>query len=78
MQNKKYFNRSKPDILRLLWDIVVFRLVAYMLNIICLILQLSFIQNYIYMNFRTNLTQCYINFSRQEHQIDVLFVSFNA
>ena len=29
-----------------------------------------FIQHFIYMNFRTNLTQFYINFSRQEHQIE--------
>ena len=29
-------NRSKPKLLRLLWDIVVFRLVAYLLNIISL------------------------------------------
>ena len=26
------------------------------------------------MNFRINLTQFYINFSRQEHEIDVLYV----
>ena len=38
----------------------------------------TFMQNCIYMNFRKNLTQFYINFSRQEHQIDVLYVSFNA
>ena len=30
------------------------------------------------MNFRLNLAQFYINFSRQEHQIDVLYVSLNA
>ena len=30
------------------------------------------------MNFRINLTQFYINISRQEHQIDVLYVSINA
>ena len=29
-------NRSKSKLLRLLWDIVVFRLVAYLLNMICL------------------------------------------
>jgi len=28
-------NRRKPEILRLLWDIIVFRLVEYMLNMIC-------------------------------------------
>ena len=33
---------SKPEILRLMWDIVVFRLVAYLLNMIYLILQLSY------------------------------------
>ena len=33
-----------------------------------------FIQNCIYMNFRINLTQFYINFSRQEHQIEVLYI----
>ena len=30
------------------------------------------------MKFRINLTQFYINFSRQEHQIDILYVSFNS
>ena len=29
------------------------------------------------MNFRINLIHFYINFSRQEHQIDVLYISFN-
>ena len=37
---KKNNNRIKPEILRFLWDIVVFRLVAYLLNMICLMLQL--------------------------------------
>ena len=32
----------------------------------------------IYMNFRINLTKFYINFLRQKHQIDILYVSFNA
>ena len=37
MQNKiKNFNRSKSEILRLLYDIVVFRLVTYLLNMVCL------------------------------------------
>ena len=31
---------SKLEILRLLWDIVVFRLVAFSLNLICLLPQL--------------------------------------
>ena len=34
-KNENDYNRSKPEILRLLWDIVIFRLVAYLLNIIC-------------------------------------------
>ena len=38
----------------------------------------TLIQNCIYMNLRINLVQFYINFSRQEHQIEVLYVSFNA
>ena len=44
-------------ILRLLWDIVIFRLVAYLLNMICLILWILY----------KILTQFYTNFSRQEH-----------
>ena len=36
------------------------------------------IQNLIHIRFGIILTQYYINFSRQEHQIDVLYVSFNA
>ena len=47
------------------------------LNMICLNL-LIFLYNCTYMNFRINLTQFYINFSRQEHQIAVLYVLFNA
>ena len=36
MQNKNLnYDRSKSEILRLLWDIVFFRLVAYLLNMIC-------------------------------------------
>ena len=33
-------------------------------------------QNLIYIRFGIILTQFYINFSRQEHQIDVLYVTF--
>ena len=33
-----------------------------------------FIQNFIYIHFRIILTQFYINFSRQEHQIELLWV----
>ena len=39
---KKNCDRSKSQILRLLWDIVVFKLVAYLLNMICLIPQLLY------------------------------------
>ena len=35
-------SRSKPVYFRLLWDIVVFRLVAYLLNMICLKLRLFY------------------------------------
>ena len=38
----------------------------------------TFIQNCIHMNFRINLTQFYTNFSRQYHQIEFLYVSFNG
>ena len=75
----KKYKRSKPEMLRLLWDIIVFRLVSYMLNMICLILlQLLYTISHIYVNFRINLTQIYIIFLRQEHQIEVLNVSLNA
>ena len=43
-------NRSNPKFLRLLWDIVVFRLVVYLLNMIRLNL-LFCIQNFIYTDF---------------------------
>ena len=35
-------NRSTPEFLRLFWDIVVFRLVAYLLYMICLILRILY------------------------------------
>ena len=50
-------NRSTPEFLRLLWDIVVYRLVAYLLNMICLILN-----NLTFIRFGIILTQIYINF----------------
>ena len=34
--------KSKPKLFRLFWDIVVFRLVAYLFKKICLMLQLSY------------------------------------
>ena len=46
IKNAKYklknYIRSKPEILRLLWDIVVIRLVEYLLNMSCLTLQLLY------------------------------------
>ena len=38
---KKIKMRSNPEILRLLWDIAVFRFVSYLLIMICLILQMN-------------------------------------
>ena len=79
MQNKilKNYNRRIPEIIKLLWNIVVFRLVVDLLNMICLILQLLY-KLHMYMIFRMNLIQFYINFSRYEHQIDVLYGLFKA
>ena len=36
------------------------------------------IQNFMYIDFRTILTQFYINFSRQEHQIELSWDSINS
>ena len=48
MQNKKTNNDvSKPEILRFLWDLIVFRLFAYLLNMICLKLLLLYKISYI-------------------------------
>ena len=71
MQNKKNknSNRSKPKIIWILLDIVVFRLVAYLRNMICLIPQLLYKITYIYIYFRINLKPLYINFLRQKQQI---------
>ena len=75
MQNKKTNNDvSKPEILRFLWDLFVFRLFAEY----DLFKPTTFIQNFIYIDFRIILTPFYTNFSRQEHHIDVLYVSFNV
>ena len=38
----------------------------------------TLIRNLTYIRFGINFTQFYINFSRQEHQIDVLYVSFKT
>ena len=74
---QKQYNGSNPEILWFPRDIIVFRLFAYLLYIICLNQLLLYKTSYIY-RFSYILTQFYINFSRQEHQIDVLYVSFNA
>jgi len=53
-------NRSKLEFLRLLCDIAVFRLVEYLLNMICLILRISYKILHIYVfwyNFDTVLYQ---------------------
>jgi len=63
-------DRSKPKLLRLLWYLVVFRLVAYLLHMIKPTISIH--------NFGINLTQFYINFSRQEHQIELARVSINS
>ena len=56
------------------WIFFVFRLVAYLLNIL---LNLLFLYK-IDMDFRINLTQFYINFSRQEHQIELSWVAIKS
>ena len=52
INNEKLLNanniRIKHEFFRLLWDIVVFRLVAYLLNIICLKLRLYHPKFYLY------------------------------
>ena len=71
------YNGSKPEILRILWDNLVFRLVAYLLKMICLnhyFHTILYINEFLY-NFDTVF---FINFSRQEHQMDFLYVSFYA
>ena len=48
MENEKIIVAAKPEILSLVWDIVVFRLVAYLLNMICFISQILYKIAYIY------------------------------
>ena len=62
MQNaNKKINSSKPEILRLLWNIVVFRLVAYLLNMICLLfkptISIQIVNIWIFYKFDTVLYQ---------------------
>ena len=68
MQNKiKNYNRSKPEILRLL-GYNRFQIGCVILNMIC---ATTFIQNLTYVRFGIILTQFYVNFSSQNHKIDV-------
>ena len=62
-----------PEFLRLLRDIVDLRFVKY-----DLFNSTNLIQNLIYIRFGIILTQFSIYFLRQEHQIDVLYVSFKT
>ena len=73
---KKIKMRSNPEILRLLWDITVFRFVSYLLIMICLILQMN-TKLHIY-EFSDKFDSIFFTISlRQEHQIDVLSISLN-
>jgi len=68
MQNKKLknYNRSKTEILRLLWDIIIFRLVAYLLNMNLLhFYKIVYTMNFLYQFLETGTS-------------DVLYVSFNS
>ena len=60
-QKSKY---NKPKLLRLLWDIIVFRLVVYLLNMICL--NLLFLYNIWYFSIY------------REHQIKLAKASINS
>ena len=68
---------SKPEILRLSVGYGRFQIGCVFVEY-DLFNTTTLIQNSIYMYFRINLTQICINFSRQEHQIDVFHVLFNA
>ena len=53
----------------MIWDIVVFRLVVFVANNI--FKPTIFMHNFIYVDFRINLTPFYINSSRQGQQIEL-------
>ena len=55
--------------IKMIWDIVVFRLVVFVANNI--FKPTIFMHNFIYVDFRINLTQFYINSSRQGQQIEL-------
>ena len=60
-------NRRTSKFFRILWDIVVFRLGFVFAEYVEF-----YDKSHIYMSFGIILTQLYINFSRQEHQIELL------
>ena len=65
-----YNNRSKPKVLRLLFDIVVFRFVSYFLNMICLNLCILNKIWYIPILYKF-YTVFFINFSGQKHKMEL-------
>ena len=72
-QNYKNYNRCKSEFSKAFLGYRRFQ-------IVCLIVEYGLFNttNLIYIRFGIILTQFYINFSRQEHQIDVLYISFNS
>ena len=70
------YKRRKPEFPGSSGISIVFRLVAYLQNMICL--KLIIIPKLTYISFGIILTHFYIKISRQEHQIDVLYVSFKT
>ena len=77
MQIKNY-ERSKPEIRRLLLDIIVFRLVAYLLNMICLNILLLYKIVFIY-KFSYHFDTVFYHFLETGiSDIDVWYVLFNA
>ena len=69
------YNRSVLKLFRLLWVIAIFRLVAYLLNMICLKLPITHL---IYKSFGLTLIKFCINSLRQEHEIELIQVAFNS
>jgi len=59
-------NRSKPKLHRLLWDIVVFKLVAY-ISWIWYVKTYYFFKNFIFIDFHVNLTQFFVSISRDRN-----------
>ena len=59
-------------------EYLFFRLVAHLLNMICLKPRILNQILYIYIGFGMIFTQFYINFSRQEHQIEIFCGFINS